>query len=99
MVLELVPSELAAEVTRRSGVATIGIGAGPHCDGQVQVWHDLFGLFGGKSPRHAKVFADIAAAMEEGLRRYLDEVVAGSFPGEAQSSKMDTEVLRQALED
>lgn len=99
MVLELVPAELAAEVTRRSGVATIGIGAGPHCDGQVQVWHDLFGLFGGKSPRHAKVFAEIGAAMEEGLKRYLNEVGQGSFPSEAQSSKMDAEILRRALED
>jgi 3-methyl-2-oxobutanoate hydroxymethyltransferase len=98
MVLELVPAELAAEVTKRSGVATIGIGAGPHCDGQVQVWHDIFGL-AERSPRHSRVFADIGAAMEEGLKRYLDEVTAGSFPGEAQSSKMDAEVLRQAFDD
>lgn len=98
MVLELVPAELAAEVTKRSGIATIGIGAGPHCDGQVQVWHDIFGL-AERSPRHAKVFADIGAGLEEGLKRYLDEVGAGTFPGEAQSSKMDAAVLRQALED
>jgi 3-methyl-2-oxobutanoate hydroxymethyltransferase len=98
MVLELVPADLAAEVTRRSGVATIGIGAGPHCDGQVQVWHDIFGLTE-KPPRHARVFADAASVMEEGLKRYLDEIAAGTFPGEAQSSKMDAEVLRQALED
>ena len=97
-VLELVPAELAAEVTRRSGVPTIGIGAGPYCDGQVQVWHDIFGL-AERSPRHSKMFADIGAAMEEGLKRYLDEVSAGTFPGEGQSSKMDAEVLRQALED
>jgi 3-methyl-2-oxobutanoate hydroxymethyltransferase len=64
----------------------------------VQVWHDIFGLVE-RSPRHSRVFADIGAAMEEGLKRYLDEVGAGSFPGEAQSSKMDAEVLRQALED
>lgn len=97
-VLELVPADLAAEVTKRSGVPTIGIGAGPHCDGQVQVWHDIFGLTQ-KPPRHARVFADIGSAMEEGLRRYLDDVSAGLFPGEAQSSKIDADILRQALED
>jgi 3-methyl-2-oxobutanoate hydroxymethyltransferase len=98
IVLELVPAELARAVSERLRIPTIGIGAGAGCDGQVQVWHDLFGLFGGKSPRHAKVFAEISDLMEEGLRRYVAEVSDGDFPTDAQSSKMDAAILAEALD-
>ena len=96
VVLELVPAELAAEVTKRLRVPTIGIGAGAGCDGQVQVWHDLLGLFE-TSPRHAKRYAEIGAAIESAIRAYASDVGDGLFPTSAQSSKMDTDELARAL--
>ncbi|MBB2167434.1 3-methyl-2-oxobutanoate hydroxymethyltransferase [Gluconacetobacter aggeris] len=97
LVLELVPAPLAAAVTRRLRIPVIGIGAGAGCDGQVQVWHDLLGLFPGKSPRHAKRYADIGTAIEEALRAYVGDVRSGAFPTVAQSSGMDPEELSRAL--
>ncbi|MFT9092577.1 MAG: 3-methyl-2-oxobutanoate hydroxymethyltransferase [Gluconacetobacter sp.] len=98
LVLELVPAPLAAVVTQRLRIPVIGIGAGAGCDGQVQVWHDLLGLLPGKSPRHAKRYADIGAAIEEAVRAYVDEVQSGAFPTAAQSSSMDPDELSRALE-
>ena len=97
LVLELVPASLAAEVTRRLTIPTIGIGAGPDCDAQVQVWHDLLGLFDGRSPRHAKRYAEIGALMKEAVAAYVADVESGAFPTEAQSSKMDSATLDEAL--
>ena len=97
IVLELVPASLAAEVSKRLRIPTIGIGAGAGCDGQVQVWHDLLGLFGGKPPRHAKRYADVGAAIEEALRAYVGDVRSGVFPTVAQSASMDDGELQQAL--
>ena len=96
VVLELVPATLAAEVTKRLRVPTIGIGAGAGCDGQVQVWHDLLGLFE-TSPRHAKRYAEIGAAMENAIRAYAADVEGEIFPTDAQSSKMDADELARAL--
>ena len=86
LVLELVPKALAEAVSRRLSIPVIGIGAGVGCDGQVQVWHDLLGLYDGKPPRHAKVFAEVGQAIEGALKAYADEVRAGSFPTDAQSA-------------
>ncbi|ACI52402.1 3-methyl-2-oxobutanoate hydroxymethyltransferase [Gluconacetobacter diazotrophicus PA1 5] len=97
IVLELVPTELAQAVTRRLQIPVIGIGAGAGCDGQVQVWHDILGLFPGKSPRHAKRFAEIGTAIEDALRAYVSEVQSGTFPTEAQSSRMKPDELSRAL--
>ena len=97
VVLELVPAPLAAEVTRRLAVPTIGIGAGAGCDGQVQVWHDLLGL-GGRSPRHARRFAEIGDAVVAAVTAYREEVEAGTFPTDAQSARMDPDELARALE-
>jgi 3-methyl-2-oxobutanoate hydroxymethyltransferase len=98
LVLELVPAQLAAEVSRRLTIPVIGIGAGPECDAQVQVWHDLLGLFDGRSPRHARRFAEIGQAMREAVAAYVGEVEAGSFPTDAQSSrKMEDGALDEAL--
>lgn len=97
LVLELVPAQLAAEVSRRLTIPVIGIGAGPECDAQVQVWHDLLGLFDGRSPRHARRFAEIGQAMREAVAAYVGEVEAGSFPTDAQSSrKMEDGALDEA---
>lgn len=96
VVLELVPAPLAEAVSKRLRIPTIGIGAGAGCDGQVQVWHDLLGLFE-TSPRHAKRYAEIGAAMEDAIRAYAGDVEGGLFPTKAQSAGMDAEELAQAL--
>ncbi|WP_158912552.1 3-methyl-2-oxobutanoate hydroxymethyltransferase [Caulobacter sp. S45] len=97
VVLELVPAPLAEAVTRRLRIPTIGIGAGAGCDGQVQVWHDLLGLDDGKTPRHAKRYADIGAAIGTALKAYVGDVRAGAFPTAAQSSTMEEAELAAAL--
>lgn len=98
LVLELVPAQLAAEVTRRLHIPVIGIGAGPDCDAQVQVWHDLLGLFDGRSPRHAKRYAEAGQALREAVATYVAEVESGAFPTDAQSSrKMEDGALDEAL--
>lgn len=98
LVLELVPGPLAAAVTERLAIPTIGIGAGAGCDGQVQVWHDLLGLYDGRPPRHAKVYAEIGDAIEAALREYAADVTAGRFPTAAQTARMEAEELAQALD-
>ncbi|MDG2522412.1 3-methyl-2-oxobutanoate hydroxymethyltransferase [Caulobacter segnis] len=97
VVIELAPAALAAEITKRLTIPTIGIGAGAGCDGQVQVWHDILGLYGDKPPRHAKQFADVGAAIEGAVKAYADEVRGGSFPTDANSSKIDPAELAEAL--
>jgi 3-methyl-2-oxobutanoate hydroxymethyltransferase len=99
VVLELVPREVATAVTARLSVPTIGIGAGGGCDGQVQVWHDLLGLAPGPPPRHAKVFADVGAAITAALASYADQVRSGEFPTDAQSSAMPPRALQALLSD
>ncbi|HXA40126.1 MAG TPA: 3-methyl-2-oxobutanoate hydroxymethyltransferase [Phenylobacterium sp.] len=96
LVLELVPAPLAAEVTARLRIPTIGIGAGAGCNGQVQVWHDLLGLFE-TSPRHARRYAEIGAAIEAAVRAYAEDVAAERFPTQAQSAGMDADELAKAL--
>ena len=98
VVLELVPAPLAAAVSSRLRVPTVGIGAGAGCDGQVQVWHDLLGLGAGRVPRHAKPYADLGAAVEAALRAYVADVGSGAFPTAEQSSVMDEGELARALE-
>ena len=80
IVLELIPHALAAEVSQRLTIPTIGIGAGPDCDGQVQVWHDILGLYGDRTPKHAKRFAEIGQAIETAVKAYVGEVGGRSFP-------------------
>ncbi len=96
IVLELVPIELAEAITKRLSIPTIGIGAGVGCDGQVQVWHDILGLFE-KSPRHAKRYAEAGALIEEALRSYREEVEAGTFPTRTNSSTIAAGTLAEAL--
>ncbi len=79
LVLENIPHDLAAEITRALEMPTIGIGAGPACDGQVQVFHDLLGLQPDFKPRHAKRYAEAGQAIIEGLARFVQEVRDGSF--------------------
>lgn len=81
LVLELVPSPLAARITAKLTIPTIGIGAGPHCDGQVLVLHDAIGIPGPFRPRFVKDFVAEAGSLEAGLRAFVDQVADGTFPG------------------
>lgn len=83
LVLEVVPADLAQEITAALDIPTIGIGAGPHCDGQVLVTHDMLGF--GRRAKHAKVYADIRSAMGDAVKQYVEEVKGGVFPGEEHS--------------
>ena len=85
IVLECIPAEIAHEITAELAIPTIGIGAGPHCDGQVQVLHDMLGITLGHVPRHAKAYADLKNTIAEAVTRYRDEVREGVFPGDEQS--------------
>ncbi|MCL2422758.1 MAG: 3-methyl-2-oxobutanoate hydroxymethyltransferase [Micrococcales bacterium] len=84
IVLEMVPSSVAADVTAAVPVPTIGIGAGPHCDGQVLVWVDMAGM-GDWSPRFARRFGEVGQALSDAAKAYVDEVRSGGFPDEAHS--------------
>ncbi len=81
VVMEMVPGDVAGEVTRELAIPTIGIGAGVDCDGQVLVWQDAFGLRGGRMARFVKQYADLRGVLLEGARAYADEVRSGTFPG------------------
>ena len=85
VVLEMIPAELARRVTGELSIPTIGIGAGPHCDGQVLVSCDAFGLFQGFVPRFVKRYADLGAVIAQATRAYIDEVRGGAFPSSEHS--------------
>ncbi|MFG2296553.1 3-methyl-2-oxobutanoate hydroxymethyltransferase [Streptomyces sp. NPDC048603] len=85
VVLELVPAELAAEVTRSLHIPTVGIGAGADCDAQVLVWTDMMGLTGGKMPRFVKQYAALRATMGDAAKAFAEDVVGGTFPLEEHS--------------
>ena len=81
VVMEMVPGDVAAEITRRLRIPTIGIGAGPDCDAQVLVWQDMMGLRSGRMPRFVKQYADLREVMLTAAQAYAEEVAAGVFPG------------------
>jgi len=85
LVLEGIPREVAAEITAHVSVPTIGIGAGPDCDGQVLVWHDLFGLFSSAPAKFVRQFADVRSVMQRGLEEFREAVEARTFPSDAES--------------
>jgi 3-methyl-2-oxobutanoate hydroxymethyltransferase len=80
LVLEAVPAPVATRITEALSIPTIGIGAGAGCDGQVLVFHDLLGLFDGRTARFVKQYADIGAQIRTALESYADEVRSGAFP-------------------
>ena len=92
IVLELVPTALAHMITQRVSVPTIGIGAGPFCSGQVQVVHDILGMFD-SAPKHARRFAEIGTATRDAMTEYREAVEAGAFPTAAESFYMDEHAL------
>jgi 3-methyl-2-oxobutanoate hydroxymethyltransferase len=93
IVLEAIPTELARVITQKVSVPTIGIGAGPYCDGQVQVISDILGLFTDFVPKHAKQYTRLADLIRRAVAEYVDEVEKGSFPTEKQSHSMDEGIL------
>ncbi len=93
IVLELVPAALARHISRQLTIPTIGIGAGAGCDGQVQVMHDMLGLYDDFVPKHAKQYASLGQAIRGAVAQYAEEVEKGEFPTAEQSFNMDEAVL------
>jgi len=89
IVLESIPAPLAKVITERVAIPTIGIGAGPHCDGQVQVWHDILGLDADFTPKHARRYTNLAEAMQAAVARYAADVRSGFFPTTKESYGME----------
>lgn len=85
MVLECIPADVAREISQNVPVPTIGIGAGPHCDGQVLVFHDMLGMTEGHVPRHVKEYADLRTVITQAVTAYRDDVRSGTFPGPEQT--------------
>lgn len=95
IVLEAVPAEVAAKITAALSIPTIGIGAGPDCDGQVLVFHDVLGLCPGVRPSFVKPYADLWTPAREALAAYCAEVRQGAFPAEGQTRRMDPAELAE----
>lgn len=91
VVLELVTTPVAQMITERLRIPTIGIGAGPGCDGQVQVFHDILALYDALMPRHSKPYAQAGETIRQGIADYVREVQSGEFPTEAHSFAMPDE--------
>jgi 3-methyl-2-oxobutanoate hydroxymethyltransferase len=85
VVLECVPRQLAQEITGMLSIPTIGIGAGPDCDGQVLVIHDLLGLFGGFRPKFVKTYLNMREQVDGAVKNFIEEVRGGAFPDDAHS--------------
>jgi 3-methyl-2-oxobutanoate hydroxymethyltransferase len=96
VVLELVPEQLAAAITERLRIPTIGIGAGPGCSGQVQIITDILGTDTWQ-PKHAKLYANLHDTIIDAARTYAAEVSSGTFPGPEQTVRMDDAVLDEVL--
>ncbi len=97
VVLELVPTALSSLIAKRMRVPAIGIGAGAGCDGQVQVFHDLLGLYGDFVPKHTRQYAKIGDAIKTAIAEYASDVREGRFPTEEQSFSMDESELAELL--
>ena len=95
LVLECVPASLARLITERVSIPTIGIGAGRNCDGQVQVFHDMLGLFTDFVPKHAKRYADLGQSITGAVAEYISEVKDQSFPAREHSYHIKEEVLAE----
>jgi 3-methyl-2-oxobutanoate hydroxymethyltransferase len=95
LVLEAVPAPVAEAITAALSIPTIGIGAGAGCDGQVLVWHDLLGLYDGRTPRFVKRYAELRTTIKDALETYVDEVRSGAFPEEQHTYAMPPEELQE----
>ena len=99
VILEAIPGPVARLITERVSIPTIGIGAGPDCDGQVLVVHDLIGLFDRFVPKFVKQYASIFPAIHQALESYRDDVLSGAFPGPEHGYGMSDEALEALLEE
>ena len=97
VVLEAVPARVAARITQELSVPTLGIGSGRDCDGQVLVYHDLLGLYHGKSPRFVKRYAELAPVIEDALERFAADVRSGAFPGDEHTYSIPEDELAEFL--
>ena len=95
VLMEAVPADLGALITNRLKVPTIGIGAGPACDGQVLLTHEMLGLFPGLGLPWGKRYVDAGAVMSLAIRQYADDIHSGVFPGPENSFPMDEQLLRE----
>ena len=95
VVLEGIPSKLAALVTKELTIPTIGIGAGRDCDGQVLVYQDLLGMFTDFTPKFVKRYANIGEVMKNAFKQYFEEIQSGVFPGEENQYSIDDEILEK----
>lgn len=98
VVMECVPTPLAKMITEQLNIPTIGIGAGPYCDGQVLVYHDMVGLYQRFTPKFVKPYASLGRQVSAALEQYVQEVVSGSFPGPEHSFGMSEEVIAELME-
>jgi 3-methyl-2-oxobutanoate hydroxymethyltransferase len=89
IVLETMPAPLGQKITEHLRIPTIGIGAGPHCDGQIQVFHDLLGLIDGFTPRHARHYAELGTLARDAMQAYISDVQGGAFPDAEHSFGME----------
>jgi 3-methyl-2-oxobutanoate hydroxymethyltransferase len=99
VVLECIPREVAQVITGQLKVPTIGIGAGPHCDGQVLVIHDVLGLFNRYQPKFSKKYADLGPQILQAVKQYKQEVISGQFPDDAHSFHLDKTVILSEAKD
>ncbi|HYY32910.1 MAG TPA: 3-methyl-2-oxobutanoate hydroxymethyltransferase [Gaiellaceae bacterium] len=97
LVLEAVPAPVAARITEELTIPTIGIGSGRNCDGQVLVYHDLLGLYQGRSPRFVKRYAEVAETIQDALERYAADVRSGSFPEDEHTYSIPDDELAEFL--
>ena len=98
VVLELVPATVAEVMSQRLTIPTIGIGAGPHCDGEIQVFHDLFGLYTDFQPRHTRRYLNVSHDIVEAMRQFVRDVSARTFPGPEQTADLQPESAQRFRE-
>ncbi|KAF0091668.1 MAG: 3-methyl-2-oxobutanoate hydroxymethyltransferase [Fusobacteria bacterium] len=99
IVLECMPKEVARIISKSISIPTIGIGAGSGCDGQILVYHDIFGLYDGTKAKFIKEFANIGELTRTGIKTYIDEVTKGIYPDDAHSFKMSQTDFNQLMEE
>ena len=96
LVLETIPTELALEITSKVSIPTVGIGAGVHCDGQVLVFHDVFGLNTGRKKKHVRKYANLAKIVTNATKEYMADIQSGEFPGEEESFSTVKQIVQEA---
>ena len=98
VILELVPREVASALAQKVQIPVIGIGAGPDCDGQVQVFHDLLGLYKDFTPKHSRIYANIGDQITKSLGSYVADVISGDFPDDEESFHIEPSILSDVFE-